>query len=54
MTMLKKVFAFLLALVMLLTLSAAVAEDNSLQAVLDKGTFIIGLDDSLPALGLPG
>ena len=36
MTMLKKVFASLLALVMLLTLSAAVAEDNSLQAVLDK------------------
>ena len=29
MTMLKKVFASLLALVMLLTLSAAVAEDNS-------------------------
>ena len=51
MTMLKKVFASLLALVMLLTLSAAVAEDNSLQAVLDKGTFIIGLDDSFPPLG---
>lgn len=51
MTMLKKVFASLLALVMLLTLSAAVAEDNSLQAVLDKGTFIIGLDDSFPPMG---
>ena len=50
MTMLKKVFASLLALVMLLTLSAAVAEDNSLQAVLDKGPFNIGQEESFPPL----
>ena len=51
MMLLKKFFAALLALAMSLTLSAALAEDNSLQAILDKGTFIIGLDDSFPPMG---
>lgn len=51
MMLLKKFFAALLALAMTLTLSAALAEDNSLQAILDKGTFIIGLDDSFPPMG---
>ena len=51
MTRLKKVFASLLALVMLLTLSAAVAEDNSVAAIQEKGTFVLGLDDSFPPMG---
>ncbi len=31
--------------------STAAADDNSLQAVKDKGTFILGLDDSFPPMG---
>ena len=27
------------------------AQDNSLQNVLDKGTFVLGLDDSFPPMG---
>ena len=30
---------------------AAVGEDDSLQYVLDKGTFVLGLDDNFPPMG---
>ena len=52
----KKFFA--LALVSILLISAAAAsgqkesgEDLSLQNVVDKGTFVLGLDDSFPPMG---
>ena len=44
----------LLALVLVLMLSLgafALAEDNSLAAVQEKGTLILGLDDSFPPMG---
>ncbi len=31
--------------------SEAIEGDNSLQAILDKGTFVLGLDDSFPPMG---
>lgn len=46
----KKLFALLLVGMMMVA-GFAHAEDNSLQAVLDKGTFILGLDDSFPPMG---
>lgn len=49
--MLKKMLAVLAALTMILTSCAALAEDDSLEKLLSKGTFIIGLDDSLPPMG---
>ena len=48
--MLKKIFAALLIMMMAIT-GIAVAEDNSLQNILDKKTFILGLDDSFPPMG---
>ena len=48
--MLKKIFAALMILMIAVT-SIALAEDNSLQAILDKKTFILGLDDSFPPMG---
>ncbi len=48
----KKFIAMLLASVVALALAApALAEDASLQKVLDKGTLILGLDDSFPPMG---
>lgn len=50
--MMKKTFALLLALMLLLT-GAALAEtaDNSLENIQKKGTFVLGLDDSFPPMG---
>ena len=48
--MFKKIFAALLIMMIAIT-GIAVAEDNSLQAIIDKGTFILGLDDSFPPMG---
>ena len=48
--MMKKLFAAVLVLMMMVC-GFAHAEDNSVQAILDKGTFILGLDDSFPPMG---
>lgn len=41
-----------LALVLLMALSsAAFAADGSVEAIVEKGTFILGLDDSFPPMG---
>ncbi|MEG0269188.1 MAG: amino acid ABC transporter substrate-binding protein [Clostridia bacterium] len=49
----KKIFAMLLALTMIMGMTSAMAEaaDASLQAILDKKTFVLGLDDSFPPMG---
>ena len=51
----KLLSVFLVALLSLAAVSAAGSQesgiDNSLQDVLDKGTFILGLDDSFPPMG---
>ena len=48
----KKTFVMLLALLLALTsFAAAETADNSLQAILDKKTFVLGLDDSFPPMG---
>ena len=52
----KRFLALALALVIALPLAFAGgasedAEDTSLQDVLDKGTFVLGLDDSFPPMG---
>lgn len=48
----KKLLAALMALVMMLGCAGALAEeDNSLQAILDKGTLVMGLDDTFPPMG---
>ena len=48
----KKLFAMILAAMMILC-SCAFAEttDNSLQAILDKGTLVLGLDASFEPMG---
>ena len=46
----KKIFALILAAMMLLSVSA-LADDGSLDNILNKGTFILGLDDSFPPMG---
>lgn len=49
---LKKYAALILALVLALSAAAAIAEaDASVDAILAKGTFILGLDDSFPPMG---
>lgn len=48
----KKIFAALLVLMLTLTgVACAQTADNSLQAILDKGSFVLGLDDSFPPMG---
>ncbi len=47
--MMKKLFA--VALVLMMVCGFAHAEDNSIQYIKDKGTFILGLDDSFPPMG---
>ncbi len=48
----KKIAALALALVLALSLvGAALAEEAAVQAILDKGTFVLGLDDSFPPMG---
>ena len=50
----KKFFAMLLAaMLVVMTAVPAMAQDDSLQKILDKGTFILGLDDSFPPMGYP-
>lgn len=49
--MLKKMFALVFALVMLFTLTAFAEEDDSLNYILEKGTFIVGLDPAFPPMG---
>ena len=46
----KKIFAAILVLMMALT-GIAFAEDASISYIQDKGTFILGLDDSFPPMG---
>ncbi|MDD3335469.1 MAG: amino acid ABC transporter substrate-binding protein [Eubacteriales bacterium] len=48
--MMKKLFAAVLVLMLAVT-GLAMAEDNSLQNILDKKTFVLGLDDSFPPMG---
>ena len=48
----KKVCALLLSLCLAAGLTGALAaEDNSLQAILDKGELVLGLDASFPPMG---
>ena len=47
----KKLFAVVLVLMMMMAVGFAHAEDTSIQYILDKGTFILGLDDSFPPMG---
>lgn len=47
----KKIMALILALALSLTFSLALAEDASLQSILDKGKLVLGLDDSFPPMG---
>ncbi len=46
----KKMFAAVLVLVLALT-GIAFAEDASVEKITEKGTFILGLDDSFPPMG---
>ena len=46
----KKIVAAILVLMMALT-GIAFAEDNSVAYIQEKGTFILGLDDSFPPMG---
>ncbi len=48
----KKVFALLVAVMLVFTGALAVAEeDGSLAAIQEKGTLVLGLDDSFPPMG---
>ncbi|MDD3409925.1 MAG: amino acid ABC transporter substrate-binding protein [Eubacteriales bacterium] len=47
----KSVLALVLALVLCLVSVSALAEDASLQKVLDKGTLVLGFDASFPPMG---
>jgi len=49
----KKIISMILALAMVLVCGCAMAEtaDNSLQAIIDKGELILGLDDTFPPMG---
>ncbi len=46
----KKLFAAVLVLMLALT-GLACAEDASVEKIVEKGTFILGLDDSFPPMG---
>ena len=47
----KKMIALSLSLMLLMLAGVALAEDSSIQAILDKGTLVLGLDDSFPPMG---
>ncbi|MEG0767583.1 MAG: transporter substrate-binding domain-containing protein, partial [Clostridia bacterium] len=47
----KRFFALFLSLLLVSACMPALAEDASLQKVLDKGEFVLGLDESFPPLG---
>lgn len=49
--MMKKLLAALCAMMMVLSVSAAFAQDDSLQKVKDKGELVLGLDASFPPMG---
>ena len=46
-----RLFSLILALSMLLSIPAFAEGDTSLQYILDKGTFIVGLDPAFPPMG---
>ena len=46
----KRIISMTLLVLVLMT-SFALAEDTSMSYIMDKGTFILGLDDSLPPMG---
>ena len=47
----KKLFATLLVLMLAVSGLAMAEEDTSVENILEKGTFILGLDDSFPPMG---
>ena len=47
----KKIFAILLAMSLLLVACAALAEDDGLAKVLEKGTLVMGFDEEYPPFG---
>lgn len=47
----KKIIAMLTAILVLMTCSAALAEDTGLADVLAKGTFVMGFDEAYPPMG---
>ena len=47
----KKIFAILLAMCLLTVACAALAEDDGLAKVLEKGTLIMGFDEEYPPMG---
>ena len=46
-----KLFALTLSVILLMSCIVFAEEDNSLQYILDKGTFIVGLDPAFPPMG---
>ena len=46
-----KLFALTLSVILLMSCIVFAEEDNSLQHILDKGTFIVGLDPAFPPMG---
>lgn len=47
----KKLFAAVMAALMLMTFAAALAEDAGLETVLAKGTLVMGFDEEYPPMG---
>ena len=47
----KKIVALVLALLLCAPALSVLAEDASVQAILDKGQLVLGLDDSFPPMG---
>lgn len=47
----KKILATLIALMMMVSCTAALAEDNGLANVLAKGTLVMGFDEAYPPMG---
>lgn len=47
----KKIIALVLALLLCAPALSVLAEDASVQAILDKGQLVLGLDDSFPPMG---
>ena len=47
----KKLFAVLLVLMLAVCGLAAAGGDTAVENIVEKGTFILGLDDSFPPMG---